>query len=242
MRTYARVARRQSVIRTVRMLLLLILVLGGSYGLYASPLFRVSAVECVVEGGDPCPEGVREEVSQKLGESMLTVNVSPSEEKIANAVKRIETINVFRRYPRTLQIEIKLREPAFYAQNEGVSTVFRVDDEGDVYGAAADNARYIVVLFAPDYPLAVGSTVAPDTAGLFALLTRKLQTFPQLVTSIRYATENEILISFEDGTKAVMKSEGAEKQLDTLQRILNDATMETQVGIIDVRFEHPVIK
>lgn len=240
--TFKGTHRRSQIVRIIRILLFVTFVFGISLLFVYVPLFRIQSVTCTVDGANVCIDGVKEEVEKHKGEHIVFTKLQKTEEKIQRAVKYINTVSITRRFPNTLSVVITMKSPSFYVQNEGVDKIYKVDNDGNIYAGADMDAKHVVIMYPNETPLMIGGSIPKDTVTLLSLLSERLSQFPKLVTSIRLFSESDIRISFEDGSKAIMKSEDALKQLDTLQRILNDATMETQAGTIDVRFNHPVIQ
>lgn len=228
--------------RIARFVLFIVVLCSVGVVVYNLPTFRVTDITCTVASGDVCPEGILEEFEQYKGKSMFTVKTEVSEKKIHSALTYVQDLSVTRTLPRKLDIFITYREPAYYAQNDAGGAIYAVDDHGRVYSKVSDGGTHIVVLFDPSLEIRIGTALSEDSQALFSLLTQRLQSFPSLVTSIRYVSSHEIIISLEDGTRGILQSEDALAQLDTLQRILNDVTIETQSKTIDVRFSHPVIQ
>ena len=202
-----------------------------------SPLFEIKSV--TFNDDAACIKNSQKIAEDNLiGESLIFLNSQEIAQVIKNKFACIETIDVNRQFPSTVQINIQSKRPiAKIAETE-----FHVTKDGLLI--RADDSVQIPTIFLPtNFELNVSQKL-DDKNILFALeIIDNLLKSDFVPTTIRIVDEDQIAVYGNKDILVIFSSyKNPIKQVDSLQLILVEAKIDaTKIGKIDMRFEKPVI-
>jgi len=202
-----------------------------------SPLFEIKNV--TFNDDAACIKNSQKIAEDNLiGESLIFLNSQEIAQVIKNKFACIETIDVNRQFPSTVQINIQSKRPiAKIAETE-----FHVTKDGLLI--RADDSVQIPTIFLPtNFELNVSQKL-DDKNILFALeIIDNLLKSDFVPTTIRIVDEDQIAVySNKDILVLFSSNKNPISQVDSLQLILAEAKIDaTKIGKIDMRFEKPVI-
>ena len=202
-----------------------------------SPLFEIKNV--TFNDDAACIKNSQKIAEDNLiGESLIFLNSQEIAQVIKNKFACIETIDVNRQFPSTVQINIQSKRPiAKIAESD-----FQLTKDGLL--VRADDSVQIPTIFLPtNFELNAGQRL-DDKNILFALeIIDNLLKSDFVPTTVRIVDEDQIAVySNKDILVIFSTNKNPIKQVDSLQLILAEARIDaTKIDKIDMRFEKPVI-
>jgi len=203
--------------------------------IYSSPLLRVEEVE-VVGAQNTTPERIAE-VADLEGESMFRAPLDEAEARVSE-MGLIKTVEVTRRWPSKVRIEVIERAPWGYWNLKDASYV--VDAEGYILAdvTPAKGAPVIFDLGAPA-SLASGDYVDADAVLLAqALLKYVPEKLGQRITKFEYTPEEGLSITTKAGYRVVVgDSQNFDYKLTVWKAVEDELGRAEMVGhVLDLRF------
>ncbi len=114
-----------------------------------------------------------------------------------------------------------------------------VNKNGHVIEIVAERPTGIIVMRIKQ-PLKVGDEIETEMKLAFEEFNGHGQSIP--LVEVFYKDKDEIELRLQNGKTAIVRASDLATQLNTLQLLLNEATMIEKVSVIDVRFSHPVLR
>jgi len=196
-------------------------------------------ISCTYDDGASCPDVVWAEFSRHLGKSLFSVKLVETKEKVLRALPEISEVVVEKKFPSSINIVLKNQSSSYSLVSSG-GEVFFVSNDGVLlkHDGSKDTVN---ILLRDSETFRVGDSIGKEKAQQFEGIAKFVSMVPQ-VHKVEMVNDTEIQMMLEGETRAVLKLEGIEDQLSTLQVILRDSTMGIQGKTIDLRFAHPVIQ
>jgi cell division protein FtsQ len=203
--------------------------------LYSSPLLRVQEVE-VVGAQNTTPERVAE-VADLEGASMFRAPLSEAEARVAE-MPLIRAVEVTRRWPNKVRIEVVEREPWGYWNLNDTSYV--IDGEGYILADVkpAKGSPVILDLGAPA-PLSSGDYVDGDAVKLAQALLKDVPAkLGQRIRKFEYAPDQGLTITTNAGYRVVVgDSQNFDYKLAVWKAVEDELGRAEMAGhVLDLRF------
>lgn len=172
------------------------------------------------------------------GQSIFLIQKDKFYEKILYKFSCIDKVDVSTKLPSTLEI--------FYSGKNPVAKI----DSSDIYLTANGLAlkiksldKTLPTIFLPQGFQAVEGTKISDANILLALeITNLLLKSDFVPTNVRIVNDSITVYNQEDSVVVFSTKKQAEAQIDSLQKVLAKAKMESKkISKIDMRFDNPII-
>lgn len=212
-------------------------------GIFAvgSPLFRVSRIICSQDNHE-CPPEIIAELARWRGKHVLGVRLAEAENRIRRADPQVKSANARLSLPQTLVVELVNRSPALLLLTTSTGQPDLIsDDEGWLMGVDQSGLDLPKMVWDRSAPVEINQQLPEHLLKAWAIM--KLL-WPQMDTgSPPKVKEDDFIVKFADNTLIVFSlSKSVTWQLDTLQRLLNQARIDEVIyREIDLRFEKPII-
>lgn len=227
--------RKRAVPVIIGVFIVIILMMLGIF-LYRN-VFIVRTVTCSF-ADQPCPEAAVAELERLKGKSIWNT-FSETQNKFKTALRQASSISFGRKFPSTLVV-IMVPSDILGALNADISSGYAlVNKNGHVTEIVAERPTGVTVVRIKQ-PLKVGDEIATEMKTVLETFGGHGQSIS--LVEIFYKDKDEIELRLQNGKTAIVRSSGLATQLNTLQLLLNQATMIENVSVIDVRFSHPVLR
>ncbi len=230
-------ARRVRLTRWRRLLtgLTVGLVVGGSIGLYASPLLRVQDIEIV--GATAVSRDEVLSLTRLDGNSMMRLDLAAAERRV-ESIPIVQSARLERHWPQTVRVVINERVPWAFWQIGADRYV--IDNEGVVLPGSAPLQNGPTILDTSGPPrLEPGDRVDHDAVVLAqAVLQRVPQTLAMNVNTLEYSPQQGLALTTEAGYRVVVgDSQNIDYKLAVWKAIEGRLGRETMAGhVLDLRF------
>jgi cell division septal protein FtsQ len=209
-------------------------------GFFVSPLMRVTSLTCVTDMGGSCPDYIPPAFSSLNGKLIYMVNVADVRQQIQAVIPEAQAINVTRKWPGTIDIEIVYQYPVANLQIPASSSAFLVGNNKYITDYLESPNPNLPTIIASDAArLSLGDIISDDAISAAIDITARMPT----MRTISIISPLEIRAMTQNADRFIFTSnKSIEKQLDALQLIMATTTINTTNLIYDVRFDHPVLK
>ncbi|MDD5634191.1 MAG: cell division protein FtsQ/DivIB [Candidatus Omnitrophica bacterium] len=229
--------------RKLPLFILIIILAGTFFGLrhffLQSEFFKVREVVINKDGVYSFTAGEKEIKKQYLGRDIFTVDLKTLERSIASKYLQLKKIEVKRRLPDTIEVNLIYREPIAVIDSLGGVLV---DPEGYVLEIGYKPKSLPVIQgvnFVVNRPVKGQKLTIKSLNTSLAILTAYNQKIPRDKARIEYinsADKNDILLGVA-GVQIKMGADDFTKKMDTLKEILYDPNVNlNEMKYIDLRF------
>lgn len=219
----------------VGIFIIIILIIFGIF-LYRN-VFIVRTVVCSF-ADQPCPEAAIAELERLKGKSIWNT-FSETQSKFKTALRQASTITFNRKLPSTLVVTMAPSD-ILGALNADISSGYAlVNKNRHVTEIVVERPTGLTVLRVKQ-AVKVGDEIETEMKTLLEEFSRRGQSIP--FVEIFYKDKDDIELRLQNGKTAVIRAFDLAPQLNTLQLLLNEATMIEKVSVIDMRFSHPVLR
>ncbi|HSW89724.1 MAG TPA: hypothetical protein VLH19_02530 [Patescibacteria group bacterium] len=149
-------------------------------------------------------------------------------------------VHIEKQYPQTIWVKIE-NPSVLYSVRVAPNGEYRqIGDAGLVVEAPPQlKIEVIDQRFAPLHP---GDRVSSPVISMYRSLSNISPGLRDMILRIEVKDDTEITIFSRDGRKAVVDTQDFGKELESLQSILSNSTIENRFTVIDLRFANPVLK
>ncbi len=211
------------------------LLIGGSIGLYVSPLLRVQDIEVV--GATAVSRDEVLSLTRLEGSSMMRLDLAAAERRV-ESIPMVQSARLERHWPQTVRLVINERVPWAFWQIGPDRYV--IDNEGVVLPGSAPLASGPVILDVSGPPrLAPGDHVDNDAVVLAqAVLQRVPQTLAMNVVTLEYSPQQGLALKTDAGYRVVVgDSQNVDYKLAVWKAIEGRLGREAMAGhVLDLRF------
>jgi hypothetical protein len=158
--------------------------------------------------------------------------------KLKTALHQAQDITFIQKLPSTLLVSITPSD-VLAAVTDNISSYAVINKKGRVTEVLSQYPTDLFVLQVQQ-KYALGQDIEEDLRNFLQTFLEYGKTLPY--TEVLYSSKNEISIRLKSGKTAIVRAEDLKTQLNTLQLLLNEATMIEKASVIDLRFPHPVLK
>lgn len=203
-------------------------------------VFIVKHIVCQMDK-EECPESVSAELARFHLEPLLFLEYTQTKNKLLGALPQLQSIVINRHFPRTLIITLESSQESLvvYLPESGIYAF--LSQQGKVLNTTPIKPERMLFISIPAKTLRQGDALSQeeffDVKRLHAMMRETLNIY-----GIERVNEKEINIYLSNNKRAVISSDGLEKQVATLQLLLNEATMIENISVMDLRFSHPVLR
>lgn len=200
-------------------------------------VFIVRTVTCLF-ADQPCPEAAIAELERLKGQSMWNT-FRETQNKFKTALRQVSSISFDRKLPSTLIVTMTPSD-ILGALNADISSGYAlVNRNGHVVEVVEERPIGLTVLRIKQ-PVNVGDEVETEMKATLEEFSGHGQSIP--LVEVFYKDKDDIELRLQNGKTAIVRAFSLAAQLNTLQLLLNEATMIEKVSSIDVRFSHPVLR
>jgi len=200
-------------------------------------VFIVRTVTCSF-GDQSCPEAAIAELERLKGKSMWS-SFSDMQRKFKTALRQASTISFTRKLPSTVVVTMTPSDILGVLNADISSGYALVNKNGHITEIVLERPTGFTVMRIKQ-PLKVGDEVETEMKATLEAFSGHGQSIP--IVEVFYKDKDDIELRLQNGKTAVVRASGLAAQLNTLQLLLNEATMIENVSVIDVRFTHPVLR
>ena len=225
-----------------RLFILLLFGLGGYviWWLVFSDYFSISDVSCTLDSGQ-CNEQILAEIDKNKGKSSLRFNTHELEDKISKSDPYISKAEVKIQLPNKIKVTLSVRQSFISLRTINSNFEMVVDDQGYVFRINNQPENTTPSVFVKEITEELGTRIKDEnlllTLKLVKLLNEQFITFSSLSLDKETAT-----VVLSDDVQAIFSvQENITRQVTSLQRILSQATIDSEFKIIDIRYEKPII-
>ncbi len=208
------------------------LVILVAAAIFFSPLFRITTILCQVDI-NPCPQELLVYLAQFNHRNLFIFNTHTLIRQLQGLHPEYKQVLVNIELPHTLRIEVTSRSPIAILVTSSSSTPILVDSQGVLIGSASASVNLpLIFLATPSADLLLSSV------NLLQLLQQSFISFVSLAS-----TQSAILdVKLKTGMLTRFSLlQDLNSQVNSLQLILQQATIVPLPRIIDVRFDKPVL-
>lgn len=220
-------------------LFFLIFVCGISYFLFFSGVFEIKEIR--VSGTEKIPEQeVREMVERSISKNIILANLEEAKEVISNRYIEINRIEIKRKWPRSVLVEIEERKPVLVLREDSfpAEEYYLIDREGMIFERTLSLPENIAEIEKPGEKGDLGKTVLEKP---------EIEKILEIKEGLKTPLERIVLVSRKkveirtvEGWKAYFNFEkDISWQLEQLKIILEEKIPEdvrNKVEYIDLRF------
>ena len=225
---------------------------------------RISRVECVMQDGGRCEEAVQAEFDGLRGSSLFSFHTQEIEKKVKNARPEIHLISYRKTLPNVLRVFLSPYPEALQFSPTGNPPYNIINEARIVISVEQDrrnsplfvldtNVRDTNLRFSATpsaypntnpsaYIYAPGEQLEPEMGKALVAIAKAMKKTSLSVQICRYTNPDIMTCTLENNRMFLIRAQDIDRELATLQRILNDATMNGYAGVIDVRFAQPVFR
>lgn len=234
---------RVAAIRVLIVILVAALVSALIWLLLFSSVFRLETSQISVSGGNEwvSEKDVLDIANQQSGKSLFLV----SADKVSSQLKNIPGVtqaNVVKRYPRSLEIDIKAQQPAAMLK-EPDGTLVAVDRKARVLNAVGKTStKGIPVIEVSSVDNGLNSRAVKETLTILGGLPDTMRT---VITKVSAKTQDSITTELSSGKYVVVWGDSSELKLKSaiVDKLLSDPSLIGDKHQIDVSApSRPIIK
>lgn len=234
---------------TLDVILPILVLIAMGFGVWVVLYSHVFAIKQVVCQSDfrPCENGaVVAEANKELGNNIFRYDGDSLKAKLMSGDYMLSGVTITKHLPGTLEVELVSVNPSFaLVLTTDNSSYVVCDQAGRVIGTRAEDPNVPLVQTTYLPVLRIGQVI-PDQdllqAGKLALALRQINI---QATDLTLGEDGLVTLHLPSGLKVIMttKSEGIDKELDTLQQALSDTTIKQEgKKTLDLRFAQPILK
>lgn len=211
-------------IRRVIYIFLLLLVIIGVFSLVQSKFFYINKLE--IKGTN---ETLKKDIVSKLydfkGKPIINVNKGILEEEILKDA-RVKNVNVIKKYPNKLIIELEERKPcAYIIKND---KLFVIDEDMNIFSTYDEISKIMPIITYND----------KNYQDILNILKELLKSKLYPLTSEIYEASDKFIIVLEDGVNVYVKKDVNKKILNQGYIVYNkEKSQNNSMEYIDLRFE-----
>ncbi len=200
-------------------------------------VFIVRTIACSF-ADQPCPEAAIAEL-ERLKTKSIWNTFSETQSKFKTALRQASAISFTRKLPSTLVVTM-IPSDILGVLNADISSGYAlVNKNGHVTEIVLERPTGLTVMRIKR-PMKVGDEIETEMKTVLEEFSGDGQSIP--FVEIFYKDKDEIELRLQNGKTAIVRASSLAAQLNTLQLLLNEATMTEKVSVIDVRFLHPVLR
>lgn len=203
-------------------------------------VFVVEQILCQMDR-EECPESVSAELTRLQSKPLLFLELSQVENKILGALPQLQSVVIHKQFPKTLQVILESSQESLIVYFPESSTYAFISQQGKVLNTTPVKPERMLFISLPARSLRQGDELTQDELKDVTRLNGFMRDSMQIY-GIERVNGKEINIFLPNSKRAVISSDGLEKQLATLQLLLNEATMIENISVMDLRFSHPVLR
>ena len=219
-------------------------VFGVKYYFLNSPSFNVKKIAINKDKGYTFSAGERKLKRLYSGKNIFTVDLEQVKMIIKNDFPQLRKVEVTRRLPDTLEVDIVSREPVAYIASAGGVVL---DAEGVVLSVGNVPSGLVKIkgisffITRPSTGEKVGNKTLSTALVLLEGLKRKIRLRKGDLDYIDISDKNNIVISIQD-VQVKMGIKDFSRKIDDLREIMRDPQINMRdIKYIDLRFDSPVI-
>ncbi len=226
----------------VPIILFLCIVVSVCIGVWyvVSRVYVVEHIVCQMDQ-EQCSETVMAELNRFQSKPLLFLDFSIIKNKLHGAFPQLQSITFRKQFPKTLTATLTSSQESIVIYLPESSTYAFITQQGKVLNTTPIKPEKTLYISVPAKTLRQGDSLTQDelhdVIRLIQIMRENLNMY-----GIERISEKEIIIYLSNNTRAVVSSEGLEKQVATLQLLLNEATMIENISVMDLRFSHPVLR
>lgn len=227
--------------RGLTWILLGLLSLALLWWLFNSGYFTIQSISCQADVGE-CDEQLNAELLKLKGESLLTFQTGPLIEKLSRAEPAIDEILTTTKLPNQLLVQIRFRQPEVLIKTPDSSKALITDANGLIFAIAKPEDSWLPTLVSGSLSdLSVGQQITDPIASsaikLAIILRENFIPFREILIN-----SNKLNVVLTDKQVALFSpKQNHLGEVSSLQRILSQATIDSEPTIIDLRASKPVI-
>ncbi|KKT97585.1 MAG: hypothetical protein UX35_C0007G0026 [Microgenomates group bacterium GW2011_GWA1_46_15] len=205
---------------------------------------KISRVECFMQDDKVCEEAVQAEFNGLRGSSLFSFYPNDIEKKVKRARPEVQYISYKKILPNTLRVLLVSYPESFQFSSTGNPPYAIVNEAGVVMSVEQDlrDGAVYTLATASSRIYSPGEKLEGEIGNALVVVAQAVKKTSLRVRICRYANQDEITCTLETNRMFLIHARDVDKELTTLQRILNDATMNEYMGVIDVRFAQPVFR
>jgi len=191
--------------------------------------------------GGTCSESVLAELTRFHNVPLFFLQTDQVKKKLFGALPYIERIEFIKTLPQTLQVTLFSSNTSlvlFFPEN---NTHAFLSPQGKITHVTPTKPEKALSISIPGRIGRVGDVYTPEELRDFTVLRNAMEEHTSLYGA-EWKNTHEITLFLPEGKKALLSSKELEKQIRTLQLLLNEATMIEHILVIDLRFAHPVLR
>ncbi|MBI3399365.1 MAG: FtsQ-type POTRA domain-containing protein [Deltaproteobacteria bacterium] len=244
-----RVVKSNAVVKTLKVgigIMSLLLIIWGVWhtynGLLTTPYLSIKEIK-VIGSGKLSKSDILELSGINVGDNLIAINSTD----IKNSIKTnpwVATVNIARRFPDKLTVEIKERKPVAFINLDGL---YLIDDAGIIFKRAsvADDIDLPVITGLRREDIeeqGTSSDFAVKAVNLLHLLTKRgiveLEDISEINVDRIYGLT---LYAMEEGTKIEFGSEGFEEKLDSFEKVIKSRNGLAGLEFIGLNYSRGVV-
>lgn len=203
-------------------------------------IFVVKEIQCTMDNED-CPESVFAEVSRLQKTPLLFLETLSTKMKLMGALPQLQSVEFKKLYPHTLKINLLSSQESLVVYLPEMASYVFLSPQGKVLNMTPVKPERTLYISIPSKSLRQGDEVFQQELQDIIRLKEVLKNNASIL-SIEYVNSQDIRVYLPNNKHAVISSDGLEKQVNTLQLLLNEATMIENISVMDLRFSHPVLR
>jgi len=228
--------KRKRVVPVIIVSFLTMIFFISSIFLYRN-VFIVRTISCSF-ADQPCPEVAIVEL-ERLKTQSIWNSFSETQNKFKTALRQASHISFSRKLPSTLIVTMTPSD-ILGVLNADISSGYAiVNKNGHVTEIVVERPTGLTVMRMKQV-VKVGDEIESEMKSVLEEFSGHGQSIP--LVEVFYKDKDEIELRLQNGKTAIVRSFDLATQLNTLQLLLNEATMIEKVSVIDVRFSHPVLR
>lgn len=255
-----RFKKKKKIKLKVKILLSIAVVIGLIYLFFYSGIFTIKSVDVSSQQITCVDSNQIKKASNILGQNFFFINQNLIEKTLKNKFICIKNINLSRRFPSKVKLEVLPRMPVVVLTNlnespatqsallENISTPsaeisqdsFLVDEQGVIF-AKDEGSSGAPKIYINNQNISLGGEISNLPLSLKIL--QKLKTFQLNVISSRII--DNFLVIFETNIKKIIfrLDDRVDIQIASLQLILEKAKIDSkELEFIDLRFDKPIVR
>lgn len=210
--------------------LIILFLLTVLYSLYSHTFMQISDI--YISGNkNISDEQIISQMSNPIGENILTYNIADSEERI-NAIDTVDGVEIKKVFPNLLSIEVDESYPLFY--QEGKDNTYYIDNKAKVIENSPENNDGLIKIRGAKLRNITGENFTSSEASLNFVKAIQEFSYIDKVKEIDLENKAEIGIMLNDIDVKFGDLNNISDKLKLLDKILNDID---QKGVIAVQID-----
>ncbi len=212
--------------------------------LFFGPIFRARRFECVTNTKEACPDFVIPELKKYANELVFMIDEYYVANKIRNNIPQSEKVTVISRWPDTLVCEITWQAGFANLGIPASNSAFLVAKNGQIIkwlSVPDQNLPIIIASSAAD--LIISDTLTDSSLVAAFEILKAAHEYNIVASHVDVISPQDIRVILDNNKIAVFTSlTSIQNQVLRLQLIQSQTTINSELPIIDVRYDRPALK